>query len=319
MTTIKEMAAAAKARGDKTFSTGKPCKNCGTDERYATDHKCLVCKSKSNKKHREENAVSVTEYQREYREKNKGHIKDLKKEHYDKNKEVIAEYQREYREKNREKLAGYQREYAVKNKEVIAEKARRNYHKRRGANKESIATRKREYYQKNKEKFAKYGREYREKNREKLARNRNKNAAYSRKRREIERTKQAQTLHEIALELNAVEFLAAKGYDEHTEAYYQFALYHALTQLGLFVDAEYQIGHGGGYIRFDLLVDELDLIIEVKVGKDWTQEHIDEQLARYEEVSGCLVVGVHPQGDFGLFNTDELLSFVSDLMQNKAA
>jgi hypothetical protein len=130
-----------------------------------------------------------------------------------------------------------------------------------------------------------------------------------------------QGLHELAQGLGAVEFLAAIN-EERIEAgkmpleneyLFQHIVYHRLVTLGYSVEMEVTNGQD----RYDLVVDST-IIIELKVGTHWTQEHIDEQLQRYKENNPeHLVIGCHPASSYGLVDCELLELILEEIPKMK--
>lgn len=98
-TTKKAAAKAAKAAGEKTFIY--PCKVHGAGEHYASDSKCVECKSEYHKQRYEENRESIREQQKQYREENRESILEYHKRQYETNRETILEQRRQHRRANK--------------------------------------------------------------------------------------------------------------------------------------------------------------------------------------------------------------------------
>jgi hypothetical protein len=95
---IRELQAQAKAAGKKTFKTGKPCKRCGTDEKYTCCNGCRRCQlDRAKNLDSEYIRVKNKKHYAKYHEK----INARKKEYKAENRERIRKKNKEYRDKQR--------------------------------------------------------------------------------------------------------------------------------------------------------------------------------------------------------------------------
>lgn len=145
----------------------KRCTKCGIEKEEIEFQKnktnpdglqywCKLCKNKTNKTYRINNAEKCSKYHKEYLEKNKEKIK-IRSEQYRKNNPgKRKESQTKYALKNREKILERQREYKLLNKERLNAESR----ERKKRNKEKIAEESKIYNKKNRHKIRITKREY---------------------------------------------------------------------------------------------------------------------------------------------------------------
>lgn len=139
--------AEAKAKGLKSYFTGKPCKNGIIAERRVSNHACLCEKCKAENLARaatwhENNPERVSEIKKRWaknnkekcsaiskgwQKKNHDKYRDSQRRHRENNKMIFMERTRAWRERNPEQVVEYSRRYRKDNKEnVLANNAKRH-------------------------------------------------------------------------------------------------------------------------------------------------------------------------------------------------
>lgn len=140
--------------------TTKICNSCGRDLDIEMFHKrscnkdgydsiCKECKSKRDKKYREQNKDILKEKSKKYREENKDIIAQKKKKYYQEHKQEILLKNFEYRKQ-------HQKEKAARDKQYVKE------------NQDKVQVYQKEYRETHKISNAEYQKRYREKNKDKL-------------------------------------------------------------------------------------------------------------------------------------------------------
>lgn len=99
--------AAAKASGQKTYFTGKPCKNGHLDFRYAVCGKCLSCGKISTQKYHDKNRLQLNKKQQDRYLANPSFYINKSRAYYAQNKDDLAlrgqQRAKKWREKNKER------------------------------------------------------------------------------------------------------------------------------------------------------------------------------------------------------------------------
>jgi hypothetical protein len=113
---------------------------------------------------------------------------------------------------------------------------------------------------------------------------------------------------ELAIEYDALEWIKTQCKKMRPEEVYQFTIIHYLIAEGHKV--MWEIGHNKTD-RYDIVLPDLNLIVEVKATAQWNQESVDQQLKRYRDNNpGWEVVGTHPKKNYNLLSFEELIHFI---------
>lgn len=114
----------ARALGETSYFTGKPCKHGHIAERLTGTGACKVCKNHRDKAYREANKDRAKTYLAAYYANNLEREKRKRADYYVKNKDTIRKRVAAYASSNRNKIANRSVVYYESNKEKLLEKAK---------------------------------------------------------------------------------------------------------------------------------------------------------------------------------------------------
>jgi hypothetical protein len=114
----------------------------------------------------------------------------------------------------------------------------------------------------------------------------------------------------LAKKTQSLDWIKSQCKKMRPEEIYQFTIIYALLEIGYKV--LWEIGHVKTD-RYDIILPDFKLIIEVKATRGWTLEKVNQQIARYQNNNpSWTVVGTHPTSKFDLMNYDEIMAFVEN-------
>ncbi|RYU62838.1 hypothetical protein ERW51_18645 [Aliivibrio finisterrensis] len=118
----------------------------------------------------------------------------------------------------------------------------------------------------------------------------------------------------LAHEYKALDWIKKQCKKMRPEEVYQFTIIYKLITDGYKV--LWEIGHKKTD-RYDIVLPDLKLIVEVKATLQWKSKSVAAQLQRYRDNNpGWSVVGTHPEKKYNMMNIEELLSYISHKNQD---
>jgi hypothetical protein len=92
------------------------------------------------------------------------------------------------------------------------------------------------------------------------------------------------------------------------EMLYQYVIYFNIVNNG--IDCRMEVNDGNN--RYDLVLDELKIIIEVKCGNSFTHSDVEDQIRRYQDNSfGYEVLCTEPSGLYDSYDMNQLLEKIA--------